>query len=190
MATDCPICGRPELEPQHGEFRFEPPATIPGGVMVVPDADWLECSACGNRILNHALNRAIELMRYDRLGLLRPEEIRNIRTRLGVTQVEMAGLLGVGGKTYTRWESGTSYHNKSSDNLIRLFAQNPEMFARLDGQSDPERRQRIAEYVRGLREVKGRSPLGMAAHGADLDAGSATALRRTLQQVIEGRKQR
>ncbi len=41
----------------------------------------------------------------------------------------MAERLGVGEKTYTRWESGRSIQNKSSDNLIRLMDRSPEQFA-------------------------------------------------------------
>lgn len=188
MATKCPICGNETLEPRHGEFRFEPPANIPGGLMVVPDTDWLECSSCEERILSNELNDAIELMTYDRLGLLPPKEIEDIRTRLGLTQVQMAELLGVGEKTYARWEAGKSYHNTSSDNLIRLVAQSPELFSRLNAQRDPERRRRIAEYVRGLETSKGGNPMAMAAHGGELDAGVGEVLRRRLGEIIDARK--
>jgi putative zinc finger/helix-turn-helix YgiT family protein len=189
MATKCPICGAEALEPRHGEFRLDPPASIPGGVIIVPDADWLECSACGEQILGSGLNEAIELVTYDRLGLLRPKEIEAIRLRMGLTQVQMAELLGVGEKTYTRWEAGKSYHNTSSDNLIRLAAQSPELFARLSAQRDPERRNRIAEYVRSSESIKGGNPMAMAAHGDELEAGVGEVLRKRLREIIDARKQ-
>ena len=46
--------------------------------------------------------------RYKIAGLLTLAEIKAARTRLGLTQVEMARQLGVGDKSYTRWENGLS----------------------------------------------------------------------------------
>jgi phage replication-related protein YjqB (UPF0714/DUF867 family) len=100
----------------------------------------------------------------------------------------MAELLGVGEKTYTRWEAGKSYHNTSSDNLIRLVAQSPELFARLSAQRDPERRKRIAEYMQALETSKGANPLAMAAHGGELDAGVGEVLGRRIREIIDARK--
>lgn len=61
MATEkCPICGHESLVTMHGEYRFEPPANIPGGVIVVGDAQWLHCGSCGEDILSRELEAAIE----------------------------------------------------------------------------------------------------------------------------------
>ena len=46
--------------------------------------------------------------RYKIAGLLTLAEIKAARTRLGLTQVEMARQLGVGDTSYTRWENGLS----------------------------------------------------------------------------------
>lgn len=189
MATKCPLCGNRTLEPRSGEFRFDPPANIPGGAMIVPEANWLECASCGKRILDPELDKAIDRLRYERLGLLSPNEIEAVRTRLGLTQVQMAELLGVGEKTYTRWEAGKSYHNTSSDNLIRLVAQSPELFTRLSAERDPERHRRIAEYMQGLEAIKSANPMAMAAHGGELDAGVGEVLRKRIREIIDARKQ-
>lgn len=183
MATKCPICGNETLGSRHGEFRFEPPANIPGGVMIVPDADWLECSSCGDRILSNKLDRELDLLRYDRLGLLRPEAIRAVREKTGLSQEAMAFWLGVGEKTYTRWEAGKSYHNKSSDNLIRLFDQNPEVLARFEAQRKPERVAVIRGYFASLWEERGKHKVGMAAHDAEIDPASAERLRELLKAL-------
>jgi len=188
MATKCPICGKETLERRRGEFRFDPPENVPGGTMILSDATWEECSACGEQILSPELNARVEREAGKRWGLLQPEEIKDIRARLGLTQVQMAELLGVGEKTYTRWEAGKSYHNTSSDNLIRLVAQRPDLFAGLSAQRDPERRKRIAEYVQGLETIKGGNPLAMAAHGGELDAGVGEKLRKRLREIIGARK--
>ncbi|MBE3070173.1 MAG: type II toxin-antitoxin system MqsA family antitoxin, partial [Planctomycetes bacterium] len=137
MASECPVCGKVTLETRRGEFHFTPPPEIPGGEMVIADATWEECSACGEQVLPPALGDALLAERYRRLGLLSPAEIAEIRKRAGLTQVEMAEFIGVGEKTYSRWESGRSVHNTSSDNLVRLVAQSAELFPRLRAQRDP-----------------------------------------------------
>jgi HTH-type transcriptional regulator/antitoxin MqsA len=53
-------------------------------------------------------------------GLLRPEEIRAIRERLGLSQRAFERLLGVGAKTVVRWERGTVFQNRATDALLRL----------------------------------------------------------------------
>ena len=37
---------------------------------------------------------------------MKPDDVRIIRKRLGVTQAELAALLGVTRETVTRWETG------------------------------------------------------------------------------------
>jgi HTH-type transcriptional regulator/antitoxin MqsA len=188
MATKCPICGKETLERRRGEFRFDPPESVPGGTMILSDATWEECSACGEQILSPELNARVEREAAKRWGLLQPEEIKDIRTRLGLTQVQMAELLGVGEKTYTRWEGGKSYHNTSSDNLIRLVAQSPELFARLSAQRKPERVEVIRGYFSGLAEQKSEHKVGMAAHDAEIDSASAERLRELLKALAHKTK--
>jgi transcriptional regulator with XRE-family HTH domain len=100
----------------------------------------------------------------------------------------MAEFLGVGEKTYARWESGRSIHNISSDNLIRLVAQSPEQFPRLKAQRDPGRQNLIAEYIRSLPQLKGSSRLALAAHGGELDPAIAETWRKRLLEIVESRK--
>ena len=176
MAAKCPICGAESLATRRGEFRFTPPANIPGGDIVVPEAEWEECASCGEQILGPELEEALEDQRYKRVGLLRPEEIKEVRERAGLTQTQMAQFLGVGEKTYTRWESGRSLQNRSSDNLIRLSDRHPE----LD--------KLICQYLQDLQEHKGANHCAMAAHGAELDASLGEMLRERLQRIAERKK--
>lgn len=56
----CPICGEIALSECRGEYHFDPPPNIPGGVIVVRDTEWESCSACGESILPSELLDAIE----------------------------------------------------------------------------------------------------------------------------------
>lgn len=40
------------------------------------------------------------------MGLLLPEEIKELREQLGITQKRMGELLQIGEKSYSRWETG------------------------------------------------------------------------------------
>ena len=136
MKKECPICGALALAQKTGEFHFEPPDNIPGGTITVADSHWEECETCKEIILPPELIECLDKQRYVRLGLLSPAEIKAIRINAGLSQTEISQILGVGEKTYTRWESGKSLQNKSSDNLIRLFSQEPSSFVWLESQRE------------------------------------------------------
>ena len=187
MAAKCPICGAKSLEDRSGEYTFTPPANVPGGDIVISDVAWRECLACGEHILGPELERALEGHRYKRLGLLRPKEIKAVRGRAGLTQTQMAEFVGVGEKTYTRWESGRSLQNRSSDNLIRLADGHPELFLQLEAQRDPDREKLISDYVEGLHEHKGANRHAMAAHGGELDPSLGEVLRERLEKIARSR---
>jgi putative zinc finger/helix-turn-helix YgiT family protein len=69
---------------------------------------------------------AAELRRQE--DLLTPEEIRATRERFGLTQSQMERLLGVGPKTVVRWERGTVFQNRSTDQLLRVIGAVPDAF--------------------------------------------------------------
>ncbi len=48
----------------------------------------------------------------------------------------MSQLLNAGDKSYTCWESGESIHKKSTETLIRIFAQHPELVAEINAQRE------------------------------------------------------
>lgn len=187
--TRCPLCGAQSLVAHEGTYKLYPPDNIPGGPLIVPAAQWEACTACGEEILPAVLLAELEARRIERLGYLRPDQIRAVRERAGLTQTEMAVFVGVGEKTYCRWEAGRSLQNLSSDNLIRLADRVPEVFAQLAAQRDPGRQAVIDAYLDGLAADKGGSDLAMAAHGAELDAALAAQLRERLQVLAAQRSE-
>jgi hypothetical protein len=117
------------------------------------------------------------------LGLLLPEEIRYVCEKTGLSAVNMSLLLGVGEKTYTRWENGRSLQTKASDTLIRLIDKNPEEFAILAAEREQNRKALIEEYFRDLEQIKGRNQLAMAAHGGELSTEVWNAVRNCLAAI-------
>ena len=182
--SKCPLCGSVTLEHKSGEYRFEPPQDVPGGTMIIPHVTWDACSNCGEEILPDELTKALEAEQYRRLGLLTPAEIRRVRQKTGLSAVEMANCLGVGEKSYTRWENGGSFQNKSNDTLIRLLDKNAEAFVIVDAERSPDRDRLLAKYVADLRNSKGQRQYAMAAHGGDIGVANTESLRKRLREVV------
>ena len=51
------------------------------------------------------------------------EEVRAMRRRLGLTQIELAELVGVAPNSVARWERGEMAVRESAARLMRLLAQ-------------------------------------------------------------------
>jgi DNA-binding transcriptional regulator YiaG len=60
-------------------------------------------------------------------GLLSPEEIKGIRKSLGLKQHDFETLIGVSSPTASRWETGAMLPSKTTDTLIRVLAEFPEV---------------------------------------------------------------
>lgn len=59
--------------------------------------------------------------------LLSPEEIRQIREQLGMSQKELAKKLQLGEVTISRWESNSVIQTAALDLLLRLMRDVPEV---------------------------------------------------------------
>lgn len=82
----------------------------------------MEWSAAANDWLITAEAEAIiESTKSRHMGLLRPEQLAALRQRLRLTQAEIGGILCIGEKTWTRWESGRQRPSQSLNLLIRAL---------------------------------------------------------------------
>lgn len=88
--------------------------------VTIDNVSWDECTGCGELYLDHKARAVIERAQANAAELLSPEELRRIRKAIGTTHSGMAKLLGVGEKSYIRWENGQSIQTRAIDNLIRL----------------------------------------------------------------------
>ena len=79
-------------------------------------------------------------------SLLFPEEIKAIREKYGVTQVEFAQILGLGDKTITRYENG-SLQDNAQNNLIKIVGRNSEEFLKLLKECKKLSKERIEELL-------------------------------------------
>lgn len=151
----CPECKEERLVKRHGEyetvFTSRDEKSYP---LIVPDLDWLQCEGCGEVVLDDHAEQLIDSARRKALGLLTPQEIRAVRTRLERTQAGMSALLGIGEKTYWRWESGSYIQSEASDRYLRLLIADPgnvkHLEAITEAKAGPELREVPAEDVREL----------------------------------------
>lgn len=136
--TECGMCGAESVEmvadPIEVEYR--------GEMFSVTGIRRERCSACGEEFFapgqtNAILKAAADQARRQK-GLLTPDEIRELRTSLGLRQTDLEEILGVGPKTVTRWEKGTVVQAVTADRLMRVLRQEPELVSRLlSAQSQP-----------------------------------------------------
>lgn len=63
----------------------------------------------------------IEAIKARHMGLLSPEELRELRDALHLTQKQISSLLQLGEKTWTRWESGRERPTRSMNILLHAL---------------------------------------------------------------------
>lgn len=126
----CPACGadRPLVrETRKATYRYK------GTSIEIPqDGEW--CQVCGEGILSHRDIRANErrLVEWrDRVDREIAPFVKKVRKKLGLTQEEMAAIVGGGKKAFAKYESGTVVPSEAMVNLIRLLDKHPKLLADL-----------------------------------------------------------
>lgn len=127
VGPTCPICGSRSIastgEPVTVELRT--------GSYTVSGFEYERCTACGEEFhpagQTDAIRSAASKVAREEACLLLPDEIRELRMSLGLTQGDLERLLGVGEKTVGRWERGLFVQSKTADTLMRLLQAHPEL---------------------------------------------------------------
>lgn len=124
--TNCPSCeGEVTLIREPVTFQF-------GRRVARVEVERYRCDTCGEAFYSSTqadtAQRAAtaELRRQE--NLLGPEQIKEIRRFLRLTQSQFERLLGVGPKTVVRWERGTVCQNHATDRLLRVIAAVPAAY--------------------------------------------------------------
>lgn len=89
------------------------------------------CRTCGSEFSDGNAEdvRHAAVCRY--LGVLTPMEIREIRSRLGMSRQRFADITRLGVATLARWESGEVIQNGALDTYLRLISK-PDIFQLLE----------------------------------------------------------
>jgi putative zinc finger/helix-turn-helix YgiT family protein len=127
--SECPVCGQRAIIVTRDPIEDE----IEGRTYLVDGIEYNRCTACGEEYISGAQFDEIDiassaLARVD-LGRLAPDEIRDVRLALDLTQAGLEAQLGVSAGTVGRWERGTFVPGATADRLMRILAAHPELLA-------------------------------------------------------------
>lgn len=89
-------------------------------VLVEGMPQW-QCDGCGVTLTDDDSDTVVQDCLRRHIGLLTADEIREGRASLGLTQAQLAGLLGCAAESLSRWENGAILQSRSYDRLLRLF---------------------------------------------------------------------
>jgi putative zinc finger/helix-turn-helix YgiT family protein len=93
----------------------------------IPDLDIPTCRNCGEQLFTVGTDDRIVAALRVQVGLLTPEEIKEGRGRLEMTQQELADQVGIAKETISRWETGGMIQSRAMDNLLRLYFESEEV---------------------------------------------------------------
>jgi putative zinc finger/helix-turn-helix YgiT family protein len=94
-------------------------------VVEIPALSVPRCANCEAISIDDQADREISAAFRREARLLTPEEIRNGRDRLALTQMQFANLLGVGEATVSRWETGAQIQQRALDRFLRVCLASP-----------------------------------------------------------------
>ena len=90
-----------------------------------------ECEATFTQDDLKVYDKAIKELKAKAEHLLLPNEIRSIRKRLKLTQIQAGLLLGGGKRAFQKYESGDVIPSRAISNLLRLLSNNPSLLKTL-----------------------------------------------------------
>jgi putative zinc finger/helix-turn-helix YgiT family protein len=110
-------------------YRVEIPA------LTVP-----QCANCQAISIDDDADQQISAAFRREARLLTPEEFRQGREKLGLTQKQFANLLGVGESTVSRWETGAQIQQRAMDRFLRVCFASPAAVKLLQSDFQPSAR--------------------------------------------------
>ena len=123
--TICPCCGEGSLRTLKRDYSA---AIGEGQALPVPNVEMEVCDKCGEEILPLESARQVDAAIAEHTERLTTDELREIREQFDLDQTEMSEALGLGNKTYHRWENGTQYPSRSMGYYLRLLREYPDAF--------------------------------------------------------------
>ena len=90
-----------------------------------------ECEATFTQEDLKVYDRAIKELKAEVEQLLSPAEIRSIRKRLKLTQLQAGLILGGGKRAFQKYESGDVLPSRAISNLLILLSHNPSLLKKI-----------------------------------------------------------
>ena len=125
-ARTCPSCMKRELQPAIIDYRTSVKLDRTPYNVHVPDLHCRECSNCGEQFFGDKADQQIDDALRDAAGLLLSSEILRCRNELGLTQKELAELIGSSSEAVCRWERGLIVQGRMANRALMMVFQSPE----------------------------------------------------------------
>lgn len=129
----CPLCASEGLQ----NLTRSHEVSEGGCVFVVHDLEYSVCADCGGKTTTPAQSRRnkrkIIAAHKRAAGLLSGDQIKEIREVYlnGLTQKQMAQLLGVGINTFSRYETDSVVQSDAMNSLLLVLGEHPEVVGTL-----------------------------------------------------------
>lgn len=121
----CPECAHPELRTDWIDHTF-PYGAGPDPAMIQARLPVRVCQKCAFEFFDWEAEDLKHEAVCRHRGVLTPNEIRNLREKLGMSRAEFAQLTKLGEATIARWERGELIQNAANDRYLRLLANSSE----------------------------------------------------------------
>jgi len=127
----CPICRERQVYPRVVSYATDVAHDGKLHRVVIKKLKTPFCVGCQTACPDLAANQQITVEFLRQAKLLTPEQIRNGREALKLTQKQLASYLGIAEATMSRWETGGQIQQRSLDNLLRIFFACPDVRRKL-----------------------------------------------------------
>jgi len=122
----CPVCGIGTLKKRIENEPFE----YKGKQITIPNYITYACAECGEAVVDPITlkesGKILKDFQREVDGLLNGAQIKAIRMKMGMTQEQLAEIIGGGLKAVARYEIGTVCQSRGMDNLLRILDAYPE----------------------------------------------------------------
>ena len=124
------------------------------GIEVTISAKLVQCDTCARQFNSPELDQDVAAMALDayrdKVGLLKPDRIREFRATFDLTQQELAKILGWGPATLSRYENG-AIQDEAHDRALRMIMRPETLLAELTERPESlasARREQVLERLR------------------------------------------
>jgi DNA-binding transcriptional regulator YiaG len=123
----CGHCGQRGLNPVRVNHTVAAKHDGTEYIIAVPDLAVEQCSSCGNVFFGNEADDQISRVLRDQLHLLQPEQIKDCRNWLDLTQEHIAAEIGAAAESLSRWENGRILQSRGTDRFLRAYFALPEL---------------------------------------------------------------
>jgi putative zinc finger/helix-turn-helix YgiT family protein len=123
----CPECGQKEIRTRFETEEF-PYGEGRGSVILKVEVPIRQCRSCGIEFTDTAADEIRDAAIRRHLGLLLPEQIRQIRKNCRASRKEFSSVTRIGEASLARWETGQLIQSGALDHFLFLltFGENYE----------------------------------------------------------------